>query len=70
MTSSPSRRQSAKHHDTTKTENEQLRARIEELEAVNDALGKAIGVLHQLKEQEIDAPATNEARGSFGQKTN
>ncbi|MSW42905.1 MAG: hypothetical protein F2842_11905 [Actinobacteria bacterium] len=31
-----------------------LQARVNELEAVNDALGKAIGLLHQMSEQEPD----------------
>ena len=32
-----------------------LRARVRELEATNEALGKAIGLLHQLNEQEPGA---------------
>lgn len=35
-----------------------LQARVKELEQVNDALGKAIGLLHQLNEQEPDANPT------------
>ena len=35
-----------------------LRARVRELEQTNEALGKAIGLLHSLSEQESDAPPT------------
>lgn len=37
-------------------ETEKLNARIRELEETNVALGKAIGLLHQMSEQEPDAP--------------
>jgi DNA-binding transcriptional MerR regulator len=35
-----------------------LEARVAELEEVNAALGKAIGLLHQMSEQEPDVPPT------------
>jgi hypothetical protein len=35
-----------------------LRARVRELEASNDALGKAIGLLHEMNGQEPDATPT------------
>lgn len=38
--------------------------RIRELEGANDALGKAIGLLHELNEHEPDDTATTEARSS------
>lgn len=43
-------------------ETEKLQARIRELEETNTALGKAIGLLHQLNEQESDAPRPKNAR--------
>lgn len=45
-------------------ENERLRARVQELEATNEALGKAIGLLHQLSEQEPGPSQTNEPSSS------
>lgn len=42
-----------------------LRERIDELEGTNDALGKAIGLLHALNEHEPDdVPTTNDPSGS------
>ena len=35
-----------------------LNARVRELEQTNEALGKAIGLLHQMSEQEPAAPST------------
>lgn len=46
------------------TEVEQLHARIRMLEGTNDALGKAIGLLHSMSEQEPDEPATTDPTGS------
>lgn len=40
------------------TEVSQLQARIRMLEGTNDALGKAIGLLHSMSEQEPDGPKT------------
>lgn len=42
----------------------QLTARIRELEGTNDALGKAIGLLHVLSEQEPDVKTTTEPENS------
>lgn len=42
-----------------------LKQRIDELESSNDALGKAIGLLHQLSEHEPDvSQATTDPSGS------
>lgn len=50
----------AKELATRATEREQYEARIRELEGMNDALGKAIGLLHSRNAQEPDAtPPTN-----------
>lgn len=56
MTSPNQRRRLTRHHGQSEADNEQLRARIRELEAANEALGKAIGLLHQRNEQEPDTP--------------
>ena len=60
MTMTPGQRRALeRQRDKERAEHEaevaKLNARVEELEAVNDALGKAIGLLHQLGEQEPDA---------------
>ncbi len=47
----------------------ELEARVRELEGTNEALGKAIGLLHQLSEQEPDTPETNGPRDSSRQRT-
>lgn len=70
MTSPPDRRKFAKEREKERAETEQLRARIRELEQTNEALGKAIGLLHQLNEPEPDTLKMGEARDSFGQRTN
>lgn len=41
-----------------------LEARVRELEGTNEALGKAIGLLHQLNEHEPDTGETNGPNGS------
>lgn len=41
-----------------------MSARIRELEGTNDALGKAIGLLHSMSEQESDEPTTTDPAGS------
>lgn len=64
MTSPTSRRRAAKQRDRQAAENERLQARVRELEATNEALGKAIGLLHQLSEQEPGTPKTSEPNGS------
>lgn len=64
MSSATQRRKIAKKHEYHDPENEQLRARVRELEATNEALGKAIGLLHQLNEQEPTTTETNEPNNS------
>lgn len=52
------------------TQIERLNARIRELEVVNGALGKAIGLLHEMGEQEPDAgPTTSGPSDSWTPKT-
>lgn len=50
----------AKHQ----SEVEQLKGRIRELEGTNDALGKAIGLLHELNVPEPDTKPTNKPKSS------
>lgn len=64
MTSPNRRRRVAKQATRAASDNDQLRARIRELEATNEALGKAIGLLHQLNEQEPDTIETTEPPSS------
>lgn len=59
MSSAADRRRFAKERAKEAAENERLRARVRELEATNEALGKAIGLLHQLSEQEPGTPETS-----------
>jgi hypothetical protein len=51
-----------RHHGKERAEHEaevaRLNARIRELEETNGALGKAIGLLHSMNEQEPDVPPT------------
>lgn len=63
MTIPPSQRtslekQRARERAAHEAEIARLQARVKELEDTNDALGKAIGLLHQLSEQEPDATPT------------
>ena len=47
-----------------------LNARVRELEQTNEALGKAIGLLHQMSEQEPGAaPTTSDPSGSSTPRT-
>jgi len=48
---------------------EALRTQVRELKEVNEALGKAIGLLHKLSEQEPTTPATNEPNSSSPLRT-
>lgn len=48
---------------------EKLEQRIAELEGTNSALGKAIGLLHELNAAEPDTPLTSEQPGSLPRKT-
>lgn len=55
----------AKEVAAHQVELDRLQRRVKELEASNDALGKAIGLLHSRNEQEPDAiPPASEWRGS------
>ena len=47
-----------------------LRERVRQLEGTNEALGKAIGLLHALNEQEPAESRTNEPKNSSPRKTN
>jgi transposase-like protein len=51
------------------SEVEQLKKRIHELEGTNDALGKAIGLLHELNVSEPDAKTTSGADDSSRRRT-
>lgn len=57
--SSYEQRQVSKAQGVYERENAQLRARVEELEQMNEALGKAIGLLHH---SSVEEP-TQEGRG-------
>ena len=52
-------RQRARERAAQEAEVARLTARVRELEQTNEALGKAIGLLHQMSEQE---PAANQPR--------
>lgn len=63
MTVPPAKRRAmakadADQQDLDAAELAHLRARVRELEATNDALGKAIGLLHERSAQESDAAPT------------
>jgi hypothetical protein len=51
-------RQRARERAAQEAEVTRLHARVEELEGINAALGKAIGLLHQMSEQEPAATST------------
>ena len=55
-------KQRAAERAAHKAETEKLQARIRELEETNAALGKAIGLLHKVSEQEPDAPQPKTGR--------
>lgn len=62
-------RQRAKERAAHAAEVAGLSARVRELEQTNDALGKAIGLLHQLSEQEpAAAPTTTDPSDSSTRK--
>jgi hypothetical protein len=69
MTSPTERRKIAKARERDQVETEQLRARVRELEQANEALGKAIGLLHQLNVEEPATPETSEPNDSSGKRT-
>jgi hypothetical protein len=63
MTVPPAKRKALAKADAAKQDRDEnelarLRARVGELEATNEALGKAIGLLHELNAQEPDAAPT------------
>lgn len=63
-------RQRARERAAQEAEVARLSARVRELEQTNDALGKAIGLLHQMSEQEPDAtPTTTDPSGFFKPRT-
>lgn len=63
-------KQRAAERAAHEAETEKLQARIRELEQTNETLGKAIGLLHQMNEQEPDAtPPTNDPSDSSTPKT-
>lgn len=58
-------RQRAKERAEHEAQIARLNARVKELEETNAALGKAIGLLHQMSEQEPDVtPMPSDPRGS------
>ncbi|MFL0712125.1 MAG: hypothetical protein ACJLS2_05245 [Microcella pacifica] len=64
-------RQRAAERAASEAEVAKLNARVRELEQTNEALGKAIGLLHQLSEQEPDAtpPITDPSDSSTPRAT-
>ncbi|MGO1231762.1 hypothetical protein ACTXJG_06795 [Glutamicibacter arilaitensis] len=60
----------AKEQAQQQAELEALRERVRQLEGTNEALGKAIGLLHSLNEQEPAPSTTSEAKNSSPRKTN
>ncbi|MCQ9368584.1 hypothetical protein NQ038_13395 [Brevibacterium sp. 50QC2O2] len=60
----------AKKEAEQSAEIQRLHARIEQLEGANDALGKAIGLLHQWNAQEPEPARTDEPKDSSGRRTN
>jgi hypothetical protein len=75
MTVPPAQRRALANADAAKRDRDEaelirLRARVGELEQTNEALGKAIGLLHSLSEQGPDAPPTiNDPETSSTPKT-
>jgi beta-phosphoglucomutase-like phosphatase (HAD superfamily) len=59
-------KEQAEHEDELKA----LRERVRQLEGTNEALGKAIGFLHALNEQEPATSTTDERKNSSPRKTN
>ena len=69
MTTSQERRKIANQESARAAKIEKLEARVRELEQVNEALGKAIGLLHQLNEQEPEPPQAVKPSSSSFKKT-
>lgn len=64
-------RADAGKQDRDEAEMARLRARVGELEATNEALGKAIGLLHAMSAEEPDAaPTTTDLDDSSTPRTN
>ncbi len=63
------RRLFIKVRERHQVEVEQLTERVRQLEEANDALGKAIGLLHQMNVEEPVSNVMNGPRDSFGRKT-
>ena len=76
MTVPPAKRRALAKADAVKQDRDEaelarLRARVGELEATNEALGKAIGLLHAMNAEEPDAaPATSDPDDSSTPRTN
>ncbi|MGP5002277.1 hypothetical protein ACTXIX_17100 [Glutamicibacter ardleyensis] len=75
MNTTPSQRSAlesarAKEQAEQQAELAALRERVRQLEGTNEALGKAIGLLHTLNEQGPAASKTNEQKNSSPRKTN
>jgi hypothetical protein len=75
MTVPPAKRTALAKADAAKQERDEaelawLRARVHELEATNEALGKAIGLLHAMNAEEPDAaPTTSDLDDSSTSRT-
>lgn len=75
MNTSPSQRSAfekarAKEQAAHEAELKALRERVRQLEGTNEALGKAIGLLHKLNEQEPATSMTEGRKNSSPRKTN
>jgi hypothetical protein len=76
MTVPPAKRKALAKADAVKQDRDadelaRLRARVGELEATNEALGKAIGLLHAMNAEEPDAaPTTSDPDDSSTPRTN
>jgi hypothetical protein len=76
MTVPPAKRTALAKADAAKQDRDEaelvdLRARVRELEATNEALGKAIGLLHEMNVEEPDAaPAMTDLDDSSPPRTN
>lgn len=75
MTVPPAKRRALAKADAAEQERDEaelarLRARVRDLEATNEALGKAIGLLHEMNAQEPDAaPDTSDPSDSSTSRT-
>lgn len=74
MTVPPAKRSALAWAQTARRERDEaelarLQARVRELEATNEALGKAIGLLHELSVPEPDTARTKDPKGSSKPRT-